>query len=153
MSRSSKYLVAIPTIIIILLSISAAIDYKFDTDLPYSVAVVGSGIMVFCLCIFLSEEQGIKWISDPACIRATIAITIVIQYLVLVGTVALFAPNTNEPDRLPAVTQTLLTNFTTIVGVVIAFFFGSSAYLEGQERRGRLQQKSGAQPAEDAHKS
>ncbi|MEM9160303.1 MAG: hypothetical protein AAGB46_14760 [Verrucomicrobiota bacterium] len=59
--------------------------------------------------------------------RSAIAGAIVIQYLTLVATVAYF----NKPlEEVHPLTQMVLTNFTTIVGIVIAFYFGSSAYLQ-----------------------
>jgi hypothetical protein len=65
-----------------------------------------------------------------ASLRFAIAGSIVIEYLVLVGIVAFFKQG---PDELPPITNTLITSFTTIVGVVIAFYFGSSAYVQGKQ--------------------
>ena len=151
MSRISMYVVLSALVILVLLILGITLDRILDFDLALAPAVVGSGIIVFCSCIIISEERGINFLSDSAIIRSTISVSIVIEYLVLVGTVALFSTNPNEPERLPAVTQTLLTNFTAIVGVVVAFFFGSSAYVEGQERRGRRSQAE--KPAVDGERT
>jgi hypothetical protein len=43
---------------------------------------------------------------------------------------------------LPPITQTLLSNFTGIVGVVIAFYFGASAYVEAHSKRGTANETS-----------
>jgi protein-S-isoprenylcysteine O-methyltransferase Ste14 len=110
----------------------------FVTDIsnhnfPLAVGVIGAGLLAFSLCIITSEESHDhdSWISNPSQVRAAIAISIVVEYLVLVGIVAFFA---HGAEQLPAITQTLVTNFTTVVGVVIAFFFGSSVYLQSQNR-------------------
>lgn len=50
------------------------------------------------------------------------------MYLVLLGVVAFW----HGDERVPEITQTILGSFTATVGVVIAFFFGSSAYLEAR---------------------
>jgi len=33
-------------------------------------------------------------------------------------------------NKMPEIASTLLTNFTSIVGVIVAFYFGASAYTE-----------------------
>ena len=53
------------------------------------------------------------------------------QYLVLVGMVAYFA-NGDAFGKLLPITETMLASFTATIGVVIAFYFGASAYIEGK---------------------
>lgn len=69
---------------------------------------------------------------DEGALRRAIAGSIVVEYLVLVGVVAFWE---GGPETLPPITQALITSFTTVVGVVIAFYFGSSAYVEAKTRR------------------
>jgi len=71
--------------------------------------------------------------NKEAALRFAIAGAIVFEYLVMVGIVAFFKEG---PDELPLITQAVISNFTAIVGVVIAFYFGASAYIEATKRRG-----------------
>lgn len=66
--------------------------------------------------------------------RSAIAGTIVLVYLVLLGIVAFFSPSGTEGLKLHELTQTFVTNFTTLIGVVVAFYFGSSAYVEAKAK-------------------
>ena len=70
--------------------------------------------------------------SSEGVLRGAIATAIVVQYLVLVGIVAFFG---RGPEQLPPITQTMISSFTTIVGVVVAFYFGSSAYVEAEKSK------------------
>jgi hypothetical protein len=49
----------------------------------------------------------------------------------------------NAPDRLPALTETIITNFTTLTGVV-GFYFTSAAVVRVAETRAGVQ--SGDEP-------
>ena len=57
-------------------------------------------------------------------VRLAIVIALITMYIVLTGTVAFFRGNTT----LPEVSSTILGHFTNIVGVVIVFYFGTTAY-------------------------
>jgi len=57
-------------------------------------------------------------------IRLAIVVSVVTFYLVLVGTVSFFS----KGGELPIITNTMINHFTTIVGVVVAFYFGTAAY-------------------------
>ena len=134
-------------LIIFLLVVFIQVSIWRTNDMWLAVPVVGTGLMVFAVCILAAHELGVVWIASPEHIRATIAVSIVLEYMALVGVVAFFHWNQEPGDTtyIPQVTQTLVTNFTTVVGVVIAFFFGASAYVQTREinaRRGGDEQKS-----------
>jgi hypothetical protein len=61
-------------------------------------------------------------------LRSAIAASATLTYLVLVGTVGLFTTG----GQIPPISQMLLTSFTATVGVIIAFYFGASAYVAGK---------------------
>jgi len=65
--------------------------------------------------------------TEPWSLRRPIAATIVVVYLILVVTFSFF-----DYRELPPITEMLLTSFTAVVSVVIAFYFGSSAYIKGK---------------------
>lgn len=60
-------------------------------------------------------------------IRLAIVISTLTSYFVIFGTVSFFDEG-SEPGQLSALTSQFVTHFTTIVGVVIAFYFGATAY-------------------------
>jgi hypothetical protein len=147
MQRSVRDTVAGCLLIIFLLVLFVEVSIWRNNDMWLAVPVVGAGLIVFALCILTTHGSRVVWISSPEHIRATIAISIVVEYMVLVGVVAFFHWNQPSGDTtfIPQVTQTLVTNFTSIVGVVIAFFFGASAYVQTREtssRKGGDEQKS-----------
>jgi len=131
MTKISKYILGISGMIILLVAICLYADVYFDNPAPLCVAVIGSGVLVFALCIVVSQESGKIWIEESGHIQATIAVSIIVEYLVLVGLTAFYS----SEGTLSPITQALVTNFTSIVGVVIAFYFGASAYTKAQERR------------------
>jgi hypothetical protein len=59
-------------------------------------------------------------------LRFAIAGSVVITYLVVVGMGIFFI----KASEMPEIASSLLTSFTSIVGVVVAFYFGASAYTE-----------------------
>jgi cytochrome bd-type quinol oxidase subunit 2 len=76
---------------------------------------------------FLNEAENV----DERSMRRAIAASVVMVYLVLLATVIFWVEIPGDPKtKLPDVTQTMLTHFTTIMGVVIAFYFGASAYID-----------------------
>jgi len=75
--------------------------------------------------------------------RTAITAAIVTVYLVLVGLVAFM---TKGPKELLPITETMLTSFTSIVGVVLTFYFGASAYIQVQKKKlGRTMNNDSAQ--------
>jgi len=62
--------------------------------------------------------------------RRAIASAILVLDLILVGSFAFW----REGAPLSEESKLLLSNFTTTVGIVIAFYFGASAYVEGKTR-------------------
>jgi hypothetical protein len=149
MSKLSGYALSVVISIIFLIALCAYLDSKFNTDFPLCVAAIGSGLFTFALCIVISEESGRTWISEAGDIRATIAISLVVEYMVAAGFTIFF----DTGKELPPIAQSFITNFTSIVGVVIAFYFGSSAYVQGQDHKKGLTRKSEAEPAADRGKA
>ena len=98
-----------------------------DSDMPFSIVVAGTGIIAFFGLYDIALNKDGKARDKESALRFAIAGSIVLEYIVLVGVVAFF----NEgPEKMPVITQTMLSNFTAVVGVVIAFYFGSSAYIQ-----------------------
>ncbi len=99
-------------------------------DSPLSVALAAVAIVSFLSLLRIQKaDSQERLISEPS-MRLAIAGTIVIEYVTLVALVAFFR---ESPDEIHPVTQMMVNNFTTIVGIVIAFYFGSSAYVQSKK--------------------
>lgn len=93
--------------------------------LNFSIAAIA--IVVFFGFVIVERES----MSESWTLRKPIAATIVVIYLVLVVTFSFYMLE----NTLSQISQMLLTSFTTVVSIVIAFYFGSSAYIEGKRAR------------------
>lgn len=120
-------------VVITLLSVAGAyLSVLWDNNGPFIVVAVGTAATCFFGLLILTQTNDEKWTLTEETMRTAIAGTIVVVYLVLVGIVAFFVVG---PKELPGITQTMVTNFTTVVGIVIAFYFGASAYVQAQRQK------------------
>jgi hypothetical protein len=97
-----------------------------------SLALVATAVITFFG--FLWHGIGEDRRLDDADMRTAITVSVVTVYLVLVGLVA-FIPEQTPGGQSPTITNTMLTSFTAIVGVVVPFYFGASAYVYIQRYR------------------
>jgi arginine exporter protein ArgO len=51
---------------------------------------------------------------------------------------------------MPPIAQTMITNFTTVVGIVIAFYFGASAFVHLQREKQKNRKAKADENAVDA---
>lgn len=128
-----KYLILI-TSLIALMVIGLPAGWILDTDMPFSIVVAGTGIISFFGLYDISLPNNPTTQDKESSLRFSIAGSIVIEYIVLVGIVAFFKEG---PEEMPIITKTLLSNFTSVVGVVIAFYFGASAYLQSRKQKNK----------------
>lgn len=94
---------------------------------PLAFCTAASGIITFFHFIAIPSGNTQESQNKDERLRAAIAGAVVVQYLVLVGLTAYF---NNSTAKLPALTESMIGSFTAIVGVVVVFYFGSSAYIE-----------------------
>jgi hypothetical protein len=93
-----------------------------------SAAIVATAIVTFFGFLRLTPETP-AGIPDGS-LRSAIAASTVVTYLVFVGSAGFFQSN----EQLPEISRLLLTSFTATVGVIIAFYFGASAYVAARTR-------------------
>lgn len=121
--RPQLFIVAVLILIIVILTF--LFGYRLIGGKSLSIMLVTVAVVTFFG--FLNEAENV----DERSMRRAIAASVVMVYLVLLATVIFWVEIPGDPKtKLPDVTQTMLTHFTTIMGVVIAFYFGASAYID-----------------------
>lgn len=89
-------------------------------------STVTTSIITFFGFLILGVGIGQNGSLNERNLRFAITSSVVITYLVVVGMGIFFVTN----NKIPEIASTLLTSFTSIVGVIVAFYFGASAYTE-----------------------
>jgi hypothetical protein len=115
-------------------AIATYVSHRTESNTAHSVSIIATAVISFVGLLALTQPQKGIWDITEAHMRTAIAGTIVVEYLVLVATVAFLK---GGAEALPPITQTLISNFTSIVGIVIAFYFGASAYIEARAKHVR----------------
>jgi Na+/proline symporter len=91
-------------------------------------AIIATGLITFFGILMQDlDAENSRGISDRS-MRLAIAGLISSTYVTLLVYIVFIPANT----VLAKIAEDLVTNFTTVVGSVIAFYFGSTAYIEGQ---------------------
>jgi FlaA1/EpsC-like NDP-sugar epimerase len=134
--------ILLAVLVTLLTGVGAYLSVRWDSNGPFIVVVVATMVISFVSLLALAQVNKERWELTESTMRTAIAGTIVIAYLVLVGIVAFF---THGPEKLPAISEAMVTNFTTIVGVVVAFYFGASAYVQASSQK----QEKGQSPTEE----
>jgi hypothetical protein len=120
--------------VIILLGIVAtgyfAYSYSGFKRIYLSFTAIALAFVTFFIMLSFSQgERGRSWDITDSAMRHAIASSVIVLYLYLVGTVVFWAEKEKE-GQLPQLSLTFLSNFTSIIGVVIGFYFASSAVVE-----------------------
>lgn len=97
---------------------------------PAMFGIASTGLIVFFGVIIQNlRSEAEKEVSSQT-MRLAAAGLITGSYVILV----VYCLFLTEAFKAAAFSETLLTNFTAIVGTVVAFFFGSSAYVEARTK-------------------
>lgn len=110
--------------------------YLHVSNAAFSLMLVSVGLVTFYGTMGMGINGRHRKLSKYD-VRLAIVISLITVYIVLVGTVVFF----KKGAELPPIAQMMITHFTTVVGVVIAFYFGTEAY--------EAVHKSVEKPAED----
>lgn len=105
-----------------------------STSLSYwalSLSLTAVAVVSFFGFMWYVQSLGGPWALNRGGMRLAIVASVMTVYLVLVGTVVFFT----NGEAVPPMTQTLLTHFTSVVLAVVAFYFGTSAYVQVHEKR------------------
>jgi hypothetical protein len=134
--------IVMAALITLLAGVSAGLQFQFQNNWPFIALGVGTGVITFFGLVILCQTGEERWKITGESMRTAIAGAIVVEYLALVGTLAFFVQG-----EMPPIAQTMITNFTTVVGIVIAFYFGASAFVQLQREK---QENRKAKTDEDA---
>jgi hypothetical protein len=104
----------------------------FGSVYPPIFAITSIGIMTFFHLLYHSIRSAPDAPIQDRDIRIAITGSITMTYLTLVGFGAFMHLPATGIQQAP-LAQSLVTSFTTVVGIVIAFYFGTSAYLESKK--------------------
>jgi hypothetical protein len=124
--------------------------YHIRTNVSLSVSFDVTTVILFFGFLFLARGGKEGGLISGSGMRTAIAGTVIIEYLILVGTVAYYGPTMAHED-LPPITQLMVSNFTTVVQFVIAFYFGSSAATQIFSQRGSRTQIQPSKASEAEH--
>ena len=124
---AARLSIVMAAVITLLAAAGAFLAVYWNNNAPYIVVAVGTAATCFFGLLILTQPTGERWQVTEETMRTAIAGTIVVVYLVVVGIVAFFIYG---PRELPGITETMVASFTTVAGIVVAFYFGSSAYLQ-----------------------
>lgn len=116
-----------------MIGLSLVVNYFFGTKAPLAFSTVAAALIAFFWFASDSKQLASTGGQGEGSFRKAIAAGIVVEYLVVVGLVAYLQGATDK--TLPPITEAFVTSFTSIVGVVIAFYFGASAYVEVKSKR------------------
>jgi 4-amino-4-deoxy-L-arabinose transferase-like glycosyltransferase len=119
----------VAAIILIMIGLSLALVRYLGYPAPLAFCTPAAGVITFFALLTERPLAQAKASSGDERLRQAIAGAVIVQYLVLVGIVAYF---NNGADKLPPVTETMLTSFTTVASVVVAFYFGASAFVDAK---------------------
>jgi hypothetical protein len=84
-----------------------------------------ASVTFFGIMSFSQKSSGV-WLQNKGGTRVAIMTSFMLVYFFLLGINVFLFP----PDEMAEITRTLIENFTYILGIVIAFYFGSSAYVQ-----------------------
>jgi hypothetical protein len=110
----------------------AAVIYFQQSAAYFAFSMIALALVTFFGFLIMGVKPNENPPISSSVLRMSITIAVIALYL---SVVALTTFLRNWSDDIQPLTQNMLSNFNTIVGVVIAFYFTSSAYIEGVERK------------------
>ena len=127
--RNDIYKIGTLILLIVIASFIFSAIISSQTPRILSGMMVAVGLVSFFGFLGLGVNRRDQNLSKTD-IRLATVVSVLIFYLVLVGTVSMFV----KGGELPPISNTMLNHFTTVVGVVVAFYFGTEAYLVAQRK-------------------
>jgi hypothetical protein len=131
MNESLKMTLILAAILSLIVIIGLYISRKTGHPAYIAITVALTSIVSFFGMLIVSSSAMAVGISEGA-YRIAIASALIIEYVLLVSITAFTKPA--APNQQPnLISQTLISNFTVVIGIVLAFYFGASAYVETRQ--------------------
>ena len=130
----------------------------FGSVYPPIFAITATGILTFFYLLYHAIRSAPDTPLQDRDLRIAITGSITTMYLALVGFgvfMRILVPGDAAASREAEspLAQALILSFTSIVGIAIAFYFGTSAYLDGRATGSRSQDESKDESGTDAQPS
>jgi hypothetical protein len=131
---------------LVVIGVCVGVDSLLDSRYPMIFAIVATGILTFygMLLHFVGRASDVRLADSDT--RMAIASSITAMYLILVG----YGVFISGEDGMSPLAENLMDSFSSVVGVVIAFYFGSSAYLEARRTTTSGQNSASQEPRNKA---
>jgi hypothetical protein len=129
-------------LILVIVGVGIGAGSFFESFFPPIFAVIATGLVTFFGLLIHALRGAPDARLEDRDIRIAIAASITTLYLVLVG-YGVWVSDTGRPDP---IAQSLMTSLSAVVGTVIAFYFGATAYLEGKSAGSRAQETKKENP-------
>jgi hypothetical protein len=103
---------------------------------PTAFSAIAAALITFFWFISGARRNSID--NFGSAMRTAMAASLTVLYIVLIGIFSFWQPYFHEGEEVgtPDITTLLINNFTYLMGVVIAFYFGSSAFVEAKRESG-----------------
>ena len=121
MSRNYIFWIGVIDTVIIIIAI-------FLTKQLGSFAYLTGAMGIVSMVTFFGVMSHGENTTDETLFRRAITFSVITVYLLLVSSTVFLTKEIGSTK----ISETMLASFTSIVGVVVAFYFGSSAYVEGK---------------------
>jgi Na+/proline symporter len=105
-------------------------ELGFASDAVLTVSMAAIAIITFFGFVWLANETGGPLALHKEGMRLAIVASVIVVDLVMVTTGVFAFGDQSLNDK----AQALLNQFNTIVGIVVAFYFGSSAYVQVRKK-------------------
>ena len=127
--------------------LKAHAELGIPTNAAFRVSMAAVGIITFFGFVWLGFKTGGPLALHKEGMRLAIAASVVVVDLVLVTTLIFFTKT--EADAPADLAQSFLNQFNTVVSVVVAFYFGTSAYVQV---KGKDKEENGDKKKEEEKK-
>jgi hypothetical protein len=132
MLSDSKYgmfllFIVIICVAIIPLGLTSTVLFSGHRELLITISMIATPLITFFGIIWL-DELFKKVERSLGIIRTAITAAVITEYFVLLALTLFFTGSETQST----LQNQLITSFTSVVGVVIAFYFGSQAYTQGK---------------------
>jgi multisubunit Na+/H+ antiporter MnhC subunit len=126
-----KTIIVIAILVFLVISVGLWLAISKDIPVFFVWSAISSGIITLFGFLWIGYDPEKKPAIDTSTMRTALTSSIVMVYLYIVCLTTFFRGWSDKLDPLP---QAMVSNFTIIVGVVIAFYFTSSAYVQTRNK-------------------